>query len=442
MITKVRSFFVTISFLLIAFQSYAKDHTPPILTTAAIIEVYIEGDFKGIVLIERGKDPFKIALPGGKVEYGETVESAVRREMMEEVNLKLFDLKQFHVYSDPSRDLRHHSVEVTNVAKSFKFPKAGGDAANAFLVRLEDIPWEELAFDHGKILKDYIEWKRGMASSLINFSNEDTIESYFEDFEILSDVGNWSEIFEKGVRALDISRKESRIKDQAKICAQLTLAAFYQGNYDMILKYAKICRDLSEEFVDPALFIQSLYLESAANRALASKSNNEKLQQAYFLKAIKAAEDALELYQLKGLSCDVLKGKIYYNLGAAYADNPRGNLDMAAHFYSIALQAFENAKDLENQMRVQLRLGKVYLLQKSFEYTQRTIDKARALISNKKILMHSDYLEAQLKLAMNDFVEAVKIAEIGLEKARSFDLKEDEERFISLLQTISNFLDN
>ncbi|OJU79995.1 MAG: hypothetical protein BGO10_01385 [Chlamydia sp. 32-24] len=110
------------------------------LTTTAIIEVYQGSQFKGIVLIERGKAPFGKAIPGGKVEYGETVENAVRREMMEEVNLELQDLKQFHVYSEPSRDFRHHSIEVTHLAKAFDLPAAGDDAAKAFVVRLEDIP--------------------------------------------------------------------------------------------------------------------------------------------------------------------------------------------------------------------------------------------------------------------------------------------------------------
>lgn len=142
-------------------QVVKQAHKPPILTTTAIIEVFEGSQFKGIVLIERGKAPFGKAIPGGKVEYGETVENAIRREMMEEVNLELNDLRQFHVYSDPSRDFRHHSVEVAHVAKTYQSPTAGDDAAKAFVVKLEDIPWTELAFDHALVLKDYLEWKNG-----------------------------------------------------------------------------------------------------------------------------------------------------------------------------------------------------------------------------------------------------------------------------------------
>jgi 8-oxo-dGTP diphosphatase len=135
------------------------EYKPPILTTTAIIEIIDNNESKGIVLIERGKAPFGKAIPGGKVEYGETVEKAVRREMMEEVHLELHDLKQFHVYSEPTRDFRHHSVEVTHVAKAYTMPKAGDDAASAFVVAYSDIPWDELAFDHAQILKDYLDWK-------------------------------------------------------------------------------------------------------------------------------------------------------------------------------------------------------------------------------------------------------------------------------------------
>lgn len=170
MLHQARKYFVSLALILTPLSSHANDaataqaHKPPILTTSAIIEVYDRDNFKGIVLIERGKAPFGKALPGGKVEYGETVEDAVRREMREEVNLELSHLRQFHVYSDPSRDFRHHSVEVTHTARAFQPPKAGDDAAKAFIVSLEDIPWNEFAFDHAQILKDYIEWRNGSSS--------------------------------------------------------------------------------------------------------------------------------------------------------------------------------------------------------------------------------------------------------------------------------------
>lgn len=159
------TFFVLIT--LLSFTGIQAAHRPPILTTTAIIEIYDYDIFLGIVLIERGKAPFGKAIPGGKVEYGETVENAIRREMMEEVNLELHELHQFHVYSDPERDFRHHSVEVTHVAKAFSPPTAGDDAAAAFIVKIEDIPWEQLAFDHAQILKDYLDWKAGHSSFLM-----------------------------------------------------------------------------------------------------------------------------------------------------------------------------------------------------------------------------------------------------------------------------------
>lgn len=156
-----RVFLLLFALLVSISSTHAGEHKPPVLTTAAIIEVFDQDKMVGIVLIERGKAPWGKALPGGKVDIGETVEQAIRREMQEEVGLELENLKQFHVYSDPKRDFRHHSIEVTHLAQSHSKPQAGDDAAAAFVVSLDMIPWKELAFDHALILQDYLDYRSG-----------------------------------------------------------------------------------------------------------------------------------------------------------------------------------------------------------------------------------------------------------------------------------------
>jgi len=125
------------------------------LTVDCIIE--INGK---IVLIKRKNPPFGWAIPGGFVEEGETVEEAVRREMDEETNLSLRNLEQFHVYSDPSRDPRGHTVSVVFTAKGGGIAKAKDDAKELTLFTEDDLPGN-ISFDHKKIISDYFLSKRG-----------------------------------------------------------------------------------------------------------------------------------------------------------------------------------------------------------------------------------------------------------------------------------------
>jgi O-acetyl-ADP-ribose deacetylase (regulator of RNase III)/ADP-ribose pyrophosphatase YjhB (NUDIX family) len=132
----------------------------PFTTTDAIID--IDG---GVVVIKRSNPPFGWALPGGFVDYGESLEEAVRREMKEETGLDLLELKQFHTYSDPSRDPRFHTICTVFTAKAKGKPKAGDDAADLKVVHLEDVEGMDFAFDHKKILQDYI--KKRYAGTLL-----------------------------------------------------------------------------------------------------------------------------------------------------------------------------------------------------------------------------------------------------------------------------------
>ncbi len=117
------------------------------------VDIIIEVDSK-IILIKRKNPPYGWALPGGFVELGETVENTAIRESKEETGLDLVNLRQFHVYSDPKRDPRGHTISVVFIAKGIGIPKAADDAADLKLYSLDNVP-QELAFDHRQILEDY-----------------------------------------------------------------------------------------------------------------------------------------------------------------------------------------------------------------------------------------------------------------------------------------------
>lgn len=109
----------------------------------------------GIVLVKRAHEPYrgKWALPGGFVHYGEKVEEAATREAEEETSLKVKLKKLAGVYSDSNRDPRGHVVSVCFLAEGVDGrPSAKGDAAEARIFK--NIPWDELAFDHAKILRE------------------------------------------------------------------------------------------------------------------------------------------------------------------------------------------------------------------------------------------------------------------------------------------------
>ena len=118
------------------------------------VDIIIEVTGKGIILIERKNPPFGWAIPGGFVDYGETLEAAAIRETIEETGMQLVDLKQFHAYSDPQRDPRGHTVSVVFTAIGKGVPRAADDAKNLQIFPLDSLP-ENLAFDHSSILADY-----------------------------------------------------------------------------------------------------------------------------------------------------------------------------------------------------------------------------------------------------------------------------------------------
>lgn len=108
----------------------------------------------GVVLIKRKNPPFGWALPGGFVDYGESLETAAVREAKEEISLDVTLSYQLGAYSDPSRDPRHHTISVVFVAKAHGMPIAADDATAVGIFDAHTLP-APLVFDHDKILRDY-----------------------------------------------------------------------------------------------------------------------------------------------------------------------------------------------------------------------------------------------------------------------------------------------
>jgi ADP-ribose pyrophosphatase YjhB (NUDIX family) len=127
----------------------------PLPTVDVIIEVP-----EGIVLIERKNPPHGWAIPGGFVDYGESVERCAVREAFEETGLVVRLTALLYVYSRPDRDPRHHTLSTVFVGRAEGRPVAADDARGAGVFTAEALP-APLAFDHGQIVADYVQWRRG-----------------------------------------------------------------------------------------------------------------------------------------------------------------------------------------------------------------------------------------------------------------------------------------
>ena len=142
-------------------KASVKVQTPrnPYLTVAVIIETLDESSEPGVVMIERKNPPHGWALPGGFVDYGESLETAAVREAREETSLDVELIRQFQAYSDPERDERQHNVTVVFIAKPLGGAlKARDDARRAGVFGKNSLP-AEIAFDHKDILSDYFSRK-------------------------------------------------------------------------------------------------------------------------------------------------------------------------------------------------------------------------------------------------------------------------------------------
>jgi 8-oxo-dGTP diphosphatase len=119
------------------------------------VDIVIETTPGTVVLIRRKNPPLGWALPGGFVDVGESLEEAALREALEETCLSVELIRQFHTYSDPARDPRHHTITTVYLARASGSPTGADDAAEARVFPYDALP-PNLVFDHAAILEDVI----------------------------------------------------------------------------------------------------------------------------------------------------------------------------------------------------------------------------------------------------------------------------------------------
>ena len=139
-----------------------KKYSCPLLAADALVFKMEENKLL-LLMITRLYKPFGLAFPGGHIDYGESCESGVLRELKEETNLNGCNPKLFGVYSSPDRDPRKHvcSIVYEVEVNDYVSLKAGDDAKLANWYDIKDLQQmkDEIAFDHHQIICDYIKLK-------------------------------------------------------------------------------------------------------------------------------------------------------------------------------------------------------------------------------------------------------------------------------------------
>jgi 8-oxo-dGTP diphosphatase len=134
-----------------------KPYKNPTPTVDILIEL---ADQPGtLVFVQRKNEPRGLALPGGFVDEGEWVADAAVREAKEETGLDVVLVELFHVYSNPKRDPRKHTVSTVFIATGAGTPVGSDDAERCFVAAPDALP-APLVFDHATIVADYVAYRQ------------------------------------------------------------------------------------------------------------------------------------------------------------------------------------------------------------------------------------------------------------------------------------------
>ena len=136
----------------------------PLMTVDGILLKFSKTcKFEGIILEKRAKgkrEGGKWAFPAGFVNAHETVSEALAYEVYEEVGITLKKEQVISVYKDgtgPYRDPSYFVWTQFMVVYTDEEPHIASDEIEDVKVfSVDEIPWDDMAFDHGDVLKEFI----------------------------------------------------------------------------------------------------------------------------------------------------------------------------------------------------------------------------------------------------------------------------------------------
>ncbi|MBS0625319.1 MAG: hypothetical protein JSS32_04645 [Verrucomicrobia bacterium] len=237
---------------------------------------------------------------------------------------------------------------------------------------------------------------------------------YFEAFPRLKKSEDWTAIVSLGQEAL---QENLSPQEAMQIHGQLASTFFYQGNFQETENHAAKCLTFAFEAKDLEQEIHALYLLSAAARG----------QENFGAAKLFAAQ------ALKKVGAGPLRAKVLFNLGAAEADDPAGDLEKAKVSFQEAIGLYTCPED---QSRTAIRLGKVYLLQGELKKARDLVLETLSNIESERVKSHAEFLLAQIEKAEGHREEALWFARMALSRAEKLSAQKDCERIAAFLESL------
>jgi phosphatidylethanolamine-binding protein (PEBP) family uncharacterized protein len=275
---------------------------------------------------------------------------------------------------------------------------------------------------------------------LCSFERNSFIErspsAFLLDLTRLKKEERWQEIVQEGEKAASHFRDVGEYENEFFVLDELV------SHYSRLGKYAiasEKCRRLGEIALilkHNTAIIDSLFKLSVSLRGIADESKNKAQQKLLFAEATRYGELALERCRRDCPSEYQLLGKTLYNIGAANADDPEGDVAKAITYYKEALEIFNANVEMDYARRTEIRLGKAYLLLGKLYQTKEIIEKLEKEPLEKRTYMHWLYLKAQLATREGKNKEAIELSEKGRGLALNLNAKAEKRRFEELLDKL------